>query len=128
MKAPKELTRQTAFEVFQAASGATGTDFPRGFRITQEIRSLDCFFEDRKTGMIGLKNPAKGEQENVYLHLKPADLPKIWEWIKASNMTQRNPITPKRLIEMKSVAEELGQVEDYEKILTDLTKEPEEKD
>jgi len=128
MKAPKELTRQTAFEVFQAASQATGTDFPRGFRIAQEVRGLSCFMDDKKRGIVGLLPPKEGECENVFLHLKPADLPKVWDWIKAASMTPRNPITPKRMIELKPVADELGQAEDYEKVLADLTKETEDKE
>ena len=136
MKAPKAFTAEQVSNIFAYAQGVTGADFPRAFRITKEIRALKEFKEvkapngQRLVGIERAKDEAgKFLPDEIFLHLKPTDLPAIWGWIKDRRIGDpKNPLDPGTLIALEDMAKCLGQEADYATIVEDMSKEPEEKE
>lgn len=134
MKTPKGFTAEQVFTIYTYSAGVTGEDFPRAFRICKEIRALPEFFHDKKAGQLGVKLPKADDKDEIFLHMKPSDLPAIWKWIKERNMGRKDeqgkpvPMTPAILMSLEDIAKALGQAEDYATVVEDMTTEPEEKE
>ena len=136
MKAPKAFTADQVINIFSYAQGVTGADFPRAFRITREIRSLKEFKEVKGANgqkIVGIErgkdDDGKFLPDEIFLHLKPTDLPAIWGWIKERRIGDpKNPLDPGTLIALEDMATCLGQEADYATVVEDMAKEPEEKE
>ncbi len=121
MKEPKAFNSAEIVAILNGASTATGDDFPRAFRVMKEIKSLPEYSLDAQ------KRPQILIKEEIFLHLKPADLPAMWKWIKAYYIGDGKRLTPMMLEGLAEIAVKLGQGEDYDSLVEDMTTEEEDK-
>ncbi len=128
-KAPKGFTPDQVLAVYSFACGVSGEDLPRAARIMREIKALPRFYS-AKNGNIGIKKAdheiAENEIDELYIDMKPTDLPAIWKWIKEQAIgNKRAPITAAQLYGLEDIAKALGQADDFATVLDDMTKETE---
>ena len=121
MKEPKAFNSAEVVAILNGASAVQGDDFPRAFRIMREIKGLPEYKMDPKAG------PSILIKDEIFLHLKPVDLPCIWKWIKAFYF-RADRVTPVVLEGMAELADKLGQSDDYAAVVAEMTDEGEEEE
>lgn len=116
-KKPMGFDTAELVAILNGASTVTGEDFPRAYRVMHTIKGLPEYTKTDKGETLAIK-------DEIFIHLKPSDLTPIWKWVKAFYF--KAGLTPVALDGLAKIATKLGQSDDYQRAVEELTTEPKE--